>query len=94
MSVPNFHKKNIISFQFTKTLTMLIVLSGLTMACAVRLEPAYVTGLIFAKQPVPPTIVATPLLPQATPVLEISTSTRTTELEILESPERLLVCFR
>lgn len=57
---------------------MLLILSELMTACAVRLEPAYITGLTFAKQSAPPPVIAVPLSPRTIPTLE----TRTTGLEM------------
>lgn len=53
--------KNINSLKFIKTLAMLLMVTGLSVACAVRLKPAYITGLSFAKQPSAPPIIAVPL---------------------------------
>ncbi|HDN25987.1 MAG TPA: OmpA family protein [Thioploca sp.] len=51
---------------FIKSLAMLLVLTGLSVACAARLRPAYITGLSFAEQPPAPRIVAVPLLQNMT----------------------------
>lgn len=54
--------KTINYFRLIKTLAVLVMISQLSVACAVRLKPAYITGLNFAKTPPSPPITAVPLL--------------------------------
>jgi outer membrane protein OmpA-like peptidoglycan-associated protein len=53
--------KKINHFNMLKFLVLLFIVIGLNMACAVRLKPAYLTGISFAKQPASPAIVAVPI---------------------------------
>ena len=46
--------------QFIKNLIILFVISGLNIACAVRLEPAYITGLNFVGKVPQQPIIAVP----------------------------------
>lgn len=48
-------------FNSLKLLVLLVVVLGLNTACAVRLKPAYLTGISFARQPGPPPIIAVPI---------------------------------
>jgi outer membrane protein OmpA-like peptidoglycan-associated protein len=52
--------------KFIKTLAMLLVITSLSIACATRSKPAYITTLSFAGVPSPPLIVPVPLPSQAT----------------------------
>ncbi len=54
--------KNIKNYlKLLKILIILLVISGINIACSARLGPAYITGYSHAKQPPPQPIVAVPL---------------------------------
>jgi outer membrane protein OmpA-like peptidoglycan-associated protein len=53
--------KDINYFKFIKILSVFFIIMGVCVACAVRLGPAFVTGLTLAKLPEPSPIIAAPL---------------------------------
>jgi outer membrane protein OmpA-like peptidoglycan-associated protein len=53
--------KDINYLKFIKTLSVFFMIMGSCVACAVRLGPAFVTGLSLAKLPEPSPIIAAPL---------------------------------
>ncbi len=59
--------KKINYFNLLKFLALLLSVTGLNLACAVRLKPAYLTGISFARQPESPAIVAVPINTMTTP---------------------------
>jgi outer membrane protein OmpA-like peptidoglycan-associated protein len=62
-----FFMRNINYFNVLKFLALLVIVIELNMACAVRLKPAYLTGISFARQPASPAIVAVPVNTMTTP---------------------------
>jgi outer membrane protein OmpA-like peptidoglycan-associated protein len=53
--------KKINYFNMITILAFLFLVTGINLGCAVRLRPAYITGISFARQPEPPAIVAVPI---------------------------------
>jgi len=53
--------KDINYLKFIKILSVFFIIMGGSVACAVRLGPAFVTGITFAKLPEPSPIIAAPL---------------------------------
>lgn len=53
--------KDINYLKFIKILSVFFIIMGVCVACAVRLGPAFVTGITFAKLPEPSPIIAAPL---------------------------------
>lgn len=53
--------KKINYFNLITILAFLFLVTGLNLGCAVRLRPAYMTGISFARQPESPAIVAVPI---------------------------------
>ncbi len=81
--------KNITSPQILKRSAMLLILTGLTTGCAMRLEPAYMTTFSLAGVPAQPDVIAAPVQKAASiartlPLLEtqsLQTSTQTWPVE-------------
>jgi len=81
--------KNLNSPQSIKVSAMLLILTGLTTGCAMRLEPAYMTTFSLAGVPAQPDVIAAPVQKAASiartlPLLEtqsLQTSTQTWPVE-------------
>jgi len=84
--------KNITSPQVLKRSALLLILTGLTTGCAMRLEPAYTTTFSFAGVPTQPDVIAAPIqtaqpIARSLPVFEtqhietIETSTQSWPIE-------------